>query len=92
MARNQGITHSMTTGMSKQEVLKRVQTSFQKTFGTENSFNPNLKKADLAKWDSLHHVVFMLALEQEFGVKFGGATVAQMISIEKIVDHLAGLA
>ena len=36
----------------------------------------------IESWDSLHHLSFVLALEQEFGAQFSPEEIEQLLSIE----------
>ena len=73
------------------EYLEKIKNSFQKTFGSGHEFSQRLKKEDLNQWDSLHHVVFMISIEKEFGIKLDGSTVAELVSIEKILEKVKAL-
>jgi acyl carrier protein len=43
-------------------------------------------------WDSLKHMGLMLALEQEFGIRFTDDQIVENLSIEQIVDTVTKLA
>lgn len=70
-------------------VLERVQKSFRKTFGARVPFSASLERAGEARWTSLKHVEFLIALEQEFGVRFDGADATDLVSIGAVCDRLA---
>ena len=36
----------------------------------------------IESWDSLHHLSFVVALEQEFGIQFSPEEIEQLLSIE----------
>jgi len=42
-------------------------------------------------WDSIFHMNLILALEQEFGVRFADDQVVRMLSVEQIATELAGM-
>ena len=42
-------------------------------------------------WDSLRHMSLILALEQEFGVRFEDDQIVNMLSVEQIATELAGM-
>ena len=44
----------------------------------------------VAAWDSLHHLELMLAIEVELGVHVPAEAMAELLSIDAIVEHLAG--
>jgi acyl carrier protein len=70
-------------------LLKKVQKSFHKTFGARVAFSPTLERTAEARWTSLKHVEFLIALEQEFGVRFDGADATDMVSIPAVCVRLA---
>jgi acyl carrier protein len=37
---------------------------------------------DIPQWDSLHHINFVIALEQTFGIQFSPEHMEQMLSLE----------
>lgn len=39
-------------------------------------------------WDSLKHVKCLMAIEMKFGVKIGTYCIAELTSVDKIVDFL----
>jgi acyl carrier protein len=42
-------------------------------------------------WDSLKHMNLVLALEEEFGIRFSDETIVAMLSIRSIKDAVAEL-
>ncbi len=42
----------------------------------------------LARWDSLHHITLVFALEEEFGVTFSEVQIVALISFPAIVSIL----
>jgi acyl carrier protein len=52
------------------------------------SVTPDLAFGDLPQWDSLGHMEVMLQLEDQFGVAVDTDTIAQLISIPEICQHL----
>jgi len=65
-------------------LLERVQKSFRKTFGARVQFSSSLERVNEPRWTSLKHVEFLIALEQEFGIRFDGADATDMISIPAV--------
>ena len=45
--------------------------------------------ADVAGWDSLAHVRFMLAIEREFGIKFTATEMGRYKSVGDLADAIA---
>ncbi|MGA3294946.1 MAG: acyl carrier protein [Candidatus Acidiferrales bacterium] len=48
----------------------------------ESSMEPGSSPDTIESWDSLHHLSFVVALEQEFGVQFSPEEIEQLLSIE----------
>jgi acyl carrier protein len=48
----------------------------------ESSVGPSSSPDTIESWDSLHHLSFVVALEQEFGVQFSPEEIEQLLSIE----------
>jgi acyl carrier protein len=44
---------------------------------------------DLPQWDSMGHMEVMMRLEQEFGIEINADTIASLISIPAICEHVA---
>ena len=74
--------------MDTKELVDRTKRVFVSTFGPEVSFDVGLSRLDEARWTSLRHVEFIIALEHEFGVRFDGADATDMISIEIVLERL----
>ncbi len=70
-------------------LLERVQKSFRKTFGTRLPFSAGLERVTEPRWTSLKHVEFLIALEQEFAVRFDGADATDLVSIAAVCARLA---
>ncbi len=45
-------------------------------------WRPALPRTPIETWDSLHHLSFVVALEQEFNVQFSPEEIEQLLSIE----------
>lgn len=41
---------------------------------------------DVAKWDSLNHMNMILALEQEFGIRYDQEQMVNMLSVKEIIE------
>ena len=46
--------------------------------------------ASIPGWDSLSHIVLMVAIEQEFGIRFRGNELAEMQNIGELEGFLTG--
>ncbi len=55
------------------------------------SIDLQTRQEDVEAWDSLGHMNLCLALEEEFGVKFGDHHVIEMTDVGTIVSTVADL-
>ncbi len=53
------------------------------------SVRPDSKASDFAAWDSLHHLVLILEIERELGLKFAMDEIAELNSVERIMKAVA---
>ena len=49
------------------------------------SVHPESKASDFSEWDSVHHLIIVMELEQKFECKFSLDEIAEFDSVEKIV-------
>jgi acyl carrier protein len=54
----------------------------------ESEMGPASSPDTVASWDSLHHLSFVLALEQEFAIEFSPEEIEQLLTIELAVALL----
>ena len=67
-------------------VLSKVLTLAADVFEVpESKMGPEASPDTVETWDSLHHLSFVLALEQEFGIQFSPEEIEQLLSIELTV-------
>ena len=46
---------------------------------------------DVEKWDSMNHINMILALEQEFGIRYDEEQVVSMLSVGEIIEATKGM-
>jgi len=46
---------------------------------------------NVEKWDSMNHINMILALEQEFGIRYDEEQVVSMLSVGEIIDVTKGM-
>ena len=46
---------------------------------------------NVEKWDSMNHINMILALEQEFGIRYDEEQVVSMLSVGEIIDVIKGM-
>lgn len=56
--------------MDQQQVLARLQSIFDNIFLDEVVITPELSAHDVEEWDSLLHISLVVAVEEEFGIRF----------------------
>ena len=73
--------------MSKEEIYERLNKVFQDIFDDESiTVNENTTSDDIEDWDSLEHINLVVAVEQEFGMKFNMNEVTTMKNVGEMVD------
>jgi acyl carrier protein len=72
-------------------MIARIERIFRRTFGERMTFQERLERKDEPRWTSLKHVEFIIALEQEFGLRFDGADATDMVSIAAVRERVARL-
>ena len=49
------------------------------------SVRPDSKASDFAEWDSIHHLVLVMDIERELGLKFTMEEISELGSVDKIL-------
>ena len=79
--------------METSEVLGRLQGVFDDVFIDEVKINEATTADDVDEWDSLTHVSLIVAIEKEFGVRFGTGEVEKTNNVgdlcRLIMTHLS---
>lgn len=71
------------------EIVDRLTTVFQDTFDDPSiALFDEMTASDLDDWDSLQHIVLVLAIEREFAVKLNPAEVGKLANVGKMTDLL----
>ena len=74
--------------MSPAEVTPRIEHVFVNVFGPQTPFSDRVSRLTEPRWTSMKHVELIVALEQEFGVRFDGADATDMVSIPVVVERV----
>lgn len=73
--------------MSREEVIERLNGVFRNMFDDESiELNDNTTSDDIEDWDSLEHINLLVAVEQEFNMKFNMNEVTSMKNVGEMVD------
>ena len=73
--------------MEKEEIYERLNNVFRDIFDDETIVvKPATTSNDIEDWDSLEHINLIVAVEQEFGIKFNMNEVTTMKNVGEMVD------
>ena len=76
--------------MQKEEIYERLNNVFRDVFDDESiEVNENTTSADIEDWDSLEHINLIVAVENEFGIKFNMGEVTTMKNVGEMVEIIA---
>ncbi|MBE6155773.1 MAG: acyl carrier protein [Firmicutes bacterium] len=70
-----------------EEIYKRVNKVFCEVFDDDTIVVcENTTSSDIEDWDSLEHINLIVAIENEFGIKFGMNEVTSMKNVGEMVN------
>lgn len=73
----------------RDDVVRRLTTIFRDTFEDDSiELFDAMTAADLDDWDSLQHIVLVLAIERAFALKLNPAEVGKLENVGKMIDLL----
>ena len=73
--------------MEKEEIYERLNNVFRDIFDDESIVvTAETTSKDIEDWDSLEHINLVVAVEQEFGIKFNMNEVTTMKNVGEMVD------
>ena len=73
--------------MNREDIFEQLTTVFQDIFDDDTiSLEDSTSAKDISEWDSMNHINLVLGAEQEFGVKFKTAEVAQLANVGEFVN------
>lgn len=73
--------------MDRQGVYDQLTEVFQDVFDDDAiSLSDHMTAKDVDGWDSLNHINLVVGVEQEFGVQFKTAEVAQLANVGEFVN------
>jgi acyl carrier protein len=77
------------TGLTREMIFERTNRVFRDVFDDPSiKVGENTKAADIEDWDSLMHINLVLAIEEEFGMKFSMGEVTGMKNVGEMADIL----
>ena len=72
--------------MKKEEIYERLNNVFRDIFDDDSIVvKPETTSNDIEDWDSLEHINLIVAVEQEFGMKFNMNEVTSMKNVGEMV-------
>ena len=76
--------------MNREEILEKLNNVFIDVFDDESiQVTDSTTADDIADWDSLEHINLIVAVEQEFGIKFNMNEVTSMKNVGEMVDIIS---
>jgi acyl carrier protein len=73
--------------MTREQAFERMNTVFRDIFDDESIVvTDTTTSADIEDWDSLEHINLIVAMEDEFGMKFTMGEVTSMKNVGEAVD------
>jgi acyl carrier protein len=75
--------------MNTDDIYKRLQGIFDNVFMEEVRVTPELSANDVDEWDSVTHVSLVLAVEEEFGLRFRVGEVESAKNLGDLVNLIA---
>ena len=71
--------------MSADTILAALEGVFEQVLGEPVELRPETSAADIEGWDSVAHVMLVLASEREFGVRFESSEIASAANVGEFV-------
>ena len=74
--------------MSPDEVQTELQEIFRDVIDEDVDLADALTANDVERWDSLAHVNLIFAIEEQFGIEFTQAEMADMANVGELKGHI----
>ena len=75
--------------IERTEVERRLTEVFQETFDDPGlEIRDSMTAADVDEWDSLQHIVLVLAVERAFRIRLNPAEVGKLENVGRMIDLL----
>ena len=75
--------------MSNGPLIEQVQATLAEALQVPiEEITPELALGDLPQWDSMGHMEVMMLLEQKFSVEINPDTIAALVSVPAICEHI----
>ena len=75
--------------MERSEVLKQMNAIFIDTLENETVIlSEDTKATDIDEWDSLTHILLVVAMENNFNIRFTSSEIQEWINVGEIIDSI----
>jgi acyl carrier protein len=72
--------------LTREEIFEALSGVFEEVLGRPVALRDETTGADVDGWDSVAHLMLILASEREFGVRFEGAEIANAANVGEFVS------
>lgn len=73
----------------KDEILYEIKMACTRVFDRDTElFTENTKKDDIEEWDSMHHLMLMAELEEQFSIRFTTKEISSLNSIHALLETI----
>ena len=73
--------------MTREEVFEKLNQVFRDVFDDDEiQVDDNTTSGDIEDWDSLEHIILIVAVEKKFGMKFNMGEVTTMKNVGEMAD------
>lgn len=77
--------------MTRAEILERLRKIGAETFGcVPEQLQETTVAADIPKWDSLRHLIFVSSVEQAFAIEFDMDDIARLTNVADLIGLIEG--
>jgi acyl carrier protein len=75
--------------MERNEILKQMNAVFIDTLENESIIlSENTKATDIDEWDSLTHILLVVAMENNFNIRFTSSEIQEWNNVGQIIDSI----
>ncbi len=75
--------------MTREEIFEKLNTIFRDNFDDENiTLSNETSSNDIEDWDSLEQINLVVAIQDEFGIKFNIDEVSAIENVGEMVDFI----
>jgi acyl carrier protein len=74
--------------LTREEIFHGMEGVFEEVLGRHVDLDDETTAADVEGWDSVVHVMLILASERRFGVRFGSSEIANAANVGQFVTLL----